>query len=584
MLPPIRDRGARTVSLHLEFDGPRPSILLVSGWRVLELRAGLGDLSDLARVGIRVVRLDTNLGYDEIVWSLVYVVDSLDGRPRTATAPPRPLRISTTHPGLEIHADPAAGRLEIAAADREASRAAGRRRDPRIDDPCAAGRTGRFAALAAFVISTLPLLVVDVHGLIGLWAWLAAATAVGAALGTSVWALLSARRTRAQRDRLLSDTMRQVDALSRFPEASPRPMWKISRSGRVLYRNPAARDIEHRLQRAGIGRQRLLPENLPALVARCLEEHTSIRADTTIGDRTFEHVLRRFPGEPTVLVIGHDVTDARRLERTLRRSNEALETSVLERTAELVSSQEALVLGLARLAELRDPDTALHLERTKRYVRVLATALRSHPLFAPELDDHTIEMLTRATPLHDIGKVGVPDAVLLKPGALTPDETATMRQHAEFGGDALAWAEHRSGPNRFLRLARDIAYYHHERWDGGGYPYGLTGSDIPLPARLMALADVYDALVSERVYKRAMGPIEARRLILAERGRQFDPDVVDAFLDNAGEFERIAREFAESTSWMRSTADAAWVERAAGRGLSRERPALPDGEDPGIAH
>src|SRR5690606_37224020 len=175
----------------------------------------------------------------------------------------------------------------------------------------------------------------------------------------------------------------------------------------------------------------------------------------------------------------------------------------------------------------------------------LAEALRLSGKHIERLSREHMEMLFKSTPLHDIGKVGVPDAILLKEGSLTEDEYAQMKRHTEFGANALRWAEERLGYDSFLTMARRIAYEHHERWDGTGYPRGLAGEEISLEARLMALADFYDALTTRRPYKPRFSHEKTRRLILEQRGKHFDPDVVDAFLAAEDQFKYINRRFAE---------------------------------------
>jgi putative two-component system response regulator len=226
---------------------------------------------------------------------------------------------------------------------------------------------------------------------------------------------------------------------------------------------------------------------------------------------------------------------------------------VLERTRELAATQDATILSMATLAETRDPETGLHLQRTQGYVRSLAKTLREHRRYGEELDDQAIELLFKSAPLHDIGKVGVPDRILRKPAKLDPDEFQEMKRHVRFGYEAIASTEKllagagvSSAAASFLRYAREIAGCHHEKWDGSGYPEGMGGEDIPLSARLMALADVYDALRSARCYKPAYPHDRAKAEILAGRGGHFDPDVVDAFLSLEGEFETIARTYAET--------------------------------------
>ena len=231
----------------------------------------------------------------------------------------------------------------------------------------------------------------------------------------------------------------------------------------------------------------------------------------------------------------------------LRDKSSYLEAEVARRTQEVHDVQDVTILTLASLAEARDNDTGNHILRTQRYVRLLATALRDHPACGSQLDEQTIEWLYKSAPLHDIGKVGIPDAILLKPGKLTPDEFEVMKTHTTLGRDALAMAEQRLGKTvPFLRIAKEIAYSHQEKWDGSGYPQGLVGEAIPLSARLMAVADVYDALISQRVYKGAMSHPEAVAIVRAGRGNHFDPAVVDAFLAHEAEFLAIALAYADA--------------------------------------
>ncbi|RJX30394.1 MAG: CHASE2 domain-containing protein [Desulfurivibrio sp.] len=225
------------------------------------------------------------------------------------------------------------------------------------------------------------------------------------------------------------------------------------------------------------------------------------------------------------------------------------ERKVRKRTRELLLAQDTTILSLTALAETRDNETGGHIQRTRHYVRVLAEHLAGHPRFSKHLDNDTIEMFFRSAPLHDIGKVGVADRILLKPGRLSVEEFALMKEHARLGHDTLVKAESllQDGNNghSFLRQAREIAYSHHEKWDGTGYPLGLKGDAIPLAGRLMALADVYDALISARCYKPPFSHAEALEIISKGRGSHFDPDVVDAFLAVAESFQLIARRFAD---------------------------------------
>jgi putative two-component system response regulator len=228
----------------------------------------------------------------------------------------------------------------------------------------------------------------------------------------------------------------------------------------------------------------------------------------------------------------------------LHDQNQALEAEIARRMRENELIQAVSISALAHLAETRDNETGHHIQRTQSYVRLLAIRLAEHPRFAATLDNHYVETLARSAPLHDIGKVGIPDHILLKPGKLTAEEWEIMKTHTLLGSDAIALAERDIDASvEFLTQAKEIVRWHHERWDGKGYPDGLAGEAIPLSARLMALADVFDALISKRVYKEAIPFPEVRKIIAEERGRQFDPDITDIFLAGCEEFEAIALHF-----------------------------------------
>ena len=231
--------------------------------------------------------------------------------------------------------------------------------------------------------------------------------------------------------------------------------------------------------------------------------------------------------------------------------NHFLETEVAKRTRELSAIQDVTILTMASLAETRDSDTGNHIRRTQHYVKALAQRLKTHPRFASFLSDSTIELLFKSAPLHDIGKVGIPDRILLKPGRFTPEEFDIMKAHTTLGRDAIEHAEKQLGMEvEFLHLAKDIAYYHQEKWDGSGYPTGKRGDDIPISARLMAVADVYDALISRRVYKEGMSHEKALGIIVEGRGSHFDPDIVDAFVALQDDFRAVALRFADSDADM----------------------------------
>lgn len=236
--------------------------------------------------------------------------------------------------------------------------------------------------------------------------------------------------------------------------------------------------------------------------------------------------------------------EAKKARDWLRDQNAALEAEVARRMRENDLTQLVVIRALAHLAETRDPETGNHILRTQGYVHQLALHLRAHPRFAATLTDRYIDLLTRSAPLHDIGKVGIPDHILLKAGPLNADEWEIMKTHAKLGSDAIERTQQDiDTPLEFLTLAREIACWHHERWDGSGYPDGLAGDSIPLSARIMALADVFDALISPRVYKAPMSFAAARDIIADGRGTHFDPDIADAFLNDFDTFCGIAQRY-----------------------------------------
>jgi putative two-component system response regulator len=230
----------------------------------------------------------------------------------------------------------------------------------------------------------------------------------------------------------------------------------------------------------------------------------------------------------------------------LAQQNFQLESMVQERTKEITRTQDVAIYCMASLAETRDNETGKHIRRTQFYVRELAQYLRYHPRFKDKIDDNFINLLFKSAPLHDLGKIGVPDAILLKPGALTSEEWEEMKRHVLYGRNAIDAAEKEYGASPFLHIAKDIAYCHHEKWDGNGYPEGLKGDDIPLSARLMAVADCYDALISQRPYKKPFPHMTAVEIILKGRGNHFDPDITDAFEILSEKFRLIANEFSDN--------------------------------------
>ncbi len=225
----------------------------------------------------------------------------------------------------------------------------------------------------------------------------------------------------------------------------------------------------------------------------------------------------------------------------LERHRHKLERLVEERTRDLRTAQHAAVQCMAMMAETRDYDTGTHVQRTRNYVVLLARHLARHPVEGRRIKREDIETLAQAAPLHDVGKIGLPDSILLKPEGLTESEREEMKNHTTYGGEILRRAENELGPVPFLVMAREIAENHHERWDGSGYPRGLRGEEIPLSARIMAVADVYDALRSARPYKEPFSHEKAVRMISNDSGKHFDPVLVEAFLSLERAFERIAK-------------------------------------------
>lgn len=212
---------------------------------------------------------------------------------------------------------------------------------------------------------------------------------------------------------------------------------------------------------------------------------------------------------------------------------------------------QVVVFAMATLAEQRESDTESHILRVQAYVRVLATQLRSHPAYQAMLTPATIDTLCNSVPLYDMGSVGVPDRILLKPGRLSADEVNIMRTHTTVGYEALLRAEKTLGrPSSLLDIAKELVLSHQEKWDGTGYPQRLAGTQIPASARIMALADVYDALISNKVYKDGIPHTKAVQVILGERGAHFDPDVVDAFLVVETEFHTISQRYADTDADM----------------------------------
>lgn len=227
------------------------------------------------------------------------------------------------------------------------------------------------------------------------------------------------------------------------------------------------------------------------------------------------------------------------LHLNMSKYNKNLEEIVETKTRMVNELQDAVSISIAELVECRDGETGGHIKRTKKYLKVLANKMKELNMFPEELDKNYIKDLLRAAPLHDIGKVGIKDSILLKPSALSCDEIEYMKMHSILGGDTLQRAIDNTGFESFLYLARDMAYYHHEKWNGKGYPNGLKGEEIPLCARMMAIVDVYDALTAKRVYKEPIPHSKVVEIIEKDKGEAFDEQIVEAFLAAEGEFESI---------------------------------------------
>ena len=273
-----------------------------------------------------------------------------------------------------------------------------------------------------------------------------------------------------------------------------------------------------------------------------------------------DYITKPFSPPIVLARVSHHVYLSRAL-RLIINQNDFLDQRVAERTAELATrntelstalarvaqTQDATIIAFSSLAEARDNETGGHIHRTQSYVRALATVLRTIPTYSPQLDDETLEMICKSAPLHDIGKVAIPDRILLKPDRLDNEEFEIMKTHAEHGRKSIEIAEKSiGGENSFLRYAKEIAHGHHEKWDGSGYPLGLAGESIPLSARLMAVADVYDALISRRVYKPAMPHEEALKVISTGKGTHFDPVMVEMFLSVERQIRDIAAKFSDA--------------------------------------
>ncbi len=283
---------------------------------------------------------------------------------------------------------------------------------------------------------------------------------------------------------------------------------------------------------------------IPLIFLTSMAEEEDEAKGLTLG--AVDYVTK--PVRPSILkerVKNH--LELKRSRDLLKRQNEVLEERVLERTRQMEELQDVAMVAMGALAESRDPETGNHIRRTQHYIKALAMHLKNHPGVGSYFEPEIITSLYKSAPLHDIGKVGVPDQILLKPGKLTAGEFDIMKKHTVYGRDAIAAAEGSMiVADDFLIFAKEIAYLHHEKWDGSGYPEGRKGEEIPISARLMAVADVYDALISKRVYKPAFPHEKAVSIIAEGRGTHFDPDIADAFMEIHLQFDEIAMRFKDT--------------------------------------
>jgi putative two-component system response regulator len=286
--------------------------------------------------------------------------------------------------------------------------------------------------------------------------------------------------------------------------------------------------------------------NIPVIFVTAMSEVADEQRGLSLG--AVDYITKPISA-PIVLARIKTQLAMKRMQDFLRDQNHYLETEVERRVQEIKALQDVTIYAMASLAETRDSETGNHIRRTSHYLKALAEKVRELPRFRDFLTDKMIELLFKTAPLHDIGKVGIPDHILLKPGRFEPHEMAIMKTHTTLGYQAILAAEQELGIEvDFLKLAKEIAYSHHEKWDGTGYPQGLAGEDIPIAARLMALADVYDALISRRIYKTGMDHAHAVDIIVEGRGTHFDAEIVDAFLQIQDQFIAISNRYADGVS------------------------------------
>ena len=291
-------------------------------------------------------------------------------------------------------------------------------------------------------------------------------------------------------------------------------------------------------------------KNIPVIVISALSEVDNAVKCIELGAE--DHLPKPF--SPTLLRarINSSLTKKQFYDREVQykefieSQNRSLEERITRQVKELSDTQMAAIFAMSKLAESRDPETGEHLERMREYCKFIAQKLRNTLKYQTIIDSQFIENIYAASPLHDIGKVGIEDRVLLKPGKLPEEEWVLMRQHPVIGANTLRAVDNQHPGNQFIKVGIAIAEFHHEKWDGSGYPYGLKAESIPLEARILALGDVFDALTSQRCYKKAFSPEKTRQIIMESDGSHFDPDIVRIFLENEAEFFRIRKEYQDS--------------------------------------
>ena len=288
--------------------------------------------------------------------------------------------------------------------------------------------------------------------------------------------------------------------------------------------------------------------NLQVVLCTAYSDHSVDAILDRIGETDRLLILKKPIDNESVRLIAVSQTEKWRLARVAAARQHELEQAIALRTHEIINVRDTAVFALAKLAESRDTETGEHLERLRTYSQILAEQLSKEGPYTHLIDDQFLEDMYRSSPLHDIGKVGIQDAILLKPGRLTPEEFEIMKTHAEIGARTLDEAITKTKGGGFLTMAAEIARYHHERFDGTGYPQGLAGLEIPLAARIVALSDVFDALSSARVYKPAFAPEEVRRTIESESGKHFDPAIVNAFRARYDDFLQVMQSSRQKAS------------------------------------